>query len=65
MITSFFPFRNHIRHIFNGIGKIILKNQNTESHHVEWDASGISSGIYYYMLEADDFQQVKKMRPIK
>ena len=30
-------------------------------HQIEWDASRISSGIYYYRIEAGEFQDVKKM----
>jgi len=28
---------------------------------VLWDASDFASGIYYYMIKAGDFRQVKKM----
>ena len=35
------------------------------SHQVEWDASGLASGIYYYRIEAGDFQQVRKMMLLK
>ena len=30
-------------------------------HLVEWDASDFASGIYYYKIDAGEFQQVKKM----
>jgi len=32
---------------------------------VEWDASGYSSGIYYYHIKSGEFQDVKKMVLIK
>jgi len=35
------------------------------SHQVNWDASGYASGIYYYRIEAGDFQQVRKMMLLK
>jgi PKD repeat protein len=35
------------------------------SHSVAWDASGYASGIYFYRLEADDFQDTRKLILIK
>ncbi len=31
------------------------------SYHVEWNAEGFSSGVYFYRLQAGDFVDVKKM----
>ncbi len=30
-------------------------------HQVEWDASNFASGMYYYKIDAGEFQQIKKM----
>lgn len=30
-------------------------------HQVEWDASNFASGVYYYKIDAGEFQQIKKM----
>jgi len=32
---------------------------------IQWDASEISSGVYYYRIIADDFVEVKKMTLLK
>jgi outer membrane protein assembly factor BamB len=51
--------------IFNPLGQklAILVNKRLQAghHQVYWDASGFSSGIYYYRIKAGDFQDVKKM----
>ena len=51
--------------VFNTIGQKIetLLNQvmKTGQHEVEFDAQNLSSGIYYYRIEAGEFQDVKKM----
>ena len=35
------------------------------NHHVIWDASNVSSGIYFYRLQTGDFVQTKKMVLLK
>jgi len=32
---------------------------------VRWDASGFSSGVYLYRIQAGDFMQVRKMLLVK
>ncbi|MFQ5869889.1 MAG: T9SS type A sorting domain-containing protein, partial [Candidatus Zixiibacteriota bacterium] len=39
--------------------------QEAGGHTVAWDASGVSSGIYFYKLETSDFAEVKKMNLLK
>jgi hypothetical protein len=31
------------------------------SYEVEWEATGLASGVYFYQLKADDFVETKKM----
>ena len=51
--------------IFNALGEVvaILINEEltTGSYEIEWDASGLPSGIYFYQLRAGDFLETKKM----
>jgi hypothetical protein len=51
--------------IYNLIGQkvatLISENKNAGYHQVEWDATSFASGVYYYRIQAGDFQDVKKM----
>jgi len=51
--------------IYNLVGQkvatLVSEKQHAGNHRVEWDASGFSSGVYYYKIEAGEFQDVKKM----
>jgi len=51
--------------IYNLLGQkvatLVNEQQQAGYHQVEWDASGFSSGVYYYRIEAGEFQDVKKM----
>jgi Fe-S cluster assembly iron-binding protein IscA len=55
--------------IYNLLGQkvatLINELQGAGSHQVEWDASRFSSGVYYYRIEAGEFQDVKKMVLLK
>jgi hypothetical protein len=55
--------------VYNTLGQIIkiLLNQHMRAgfHEVEFNAQNLSSGIYYYRIEAGEFQDVKKMILIK
>jgi hypothetical protein len=55
--------------IFNTLGQEVstLINQNMESglHTINFDASQLNSGIYFYRLEAGSYSEVKKMTLIK
>jgi pimeloyl-ACP methyl ester carboxylesterase len=60
------PITNEVEiSIYNLLGqkvaKLVSKKQNAGYHQVEWDASGFASGIYYYRIQAGEFQNVKKM----
>jgi hypothetical protein len=51
--------------IYNLLGQkiaiLVNERQQAGDHQVEWDASGFATGIYYYRIEAGEFQDVKKM----
>ncbi len=55
--------------IFNIAGQkistLLNKKMPAGSHQVEFNAQNLSSGIYYYRIEAGEFQDVKKMVLIK
>ena len=55
--------------LYNTLGqsaKILLDKDMKAGHHeVEFNAQNLSSGIYYYRIEAGKFQDVKKMILIK
>jgi hypothetical protein len=45
--------------------QLINETQNVGTHHYNFDASALSSGIYFYKLTAGDFISVKKMTLLK
>ena len=51
--------------LYNLLGQkvvtLVNKRQNAGTYQVEWDAREFASGIYYYRIEAGEFQDVKKM----
>jgi len=55
--------------IYNSLGELVslLKDQEMPAgnHGVEFDASYLSSGIYYYRIEAGEYFETKKMILIK
>ncbi len=60
------PTRAHVTlKIFNVLGQEMatLVNGEVEAgrHRVQWEATGLPSGVYIYMLEANDFVETKKM----
>jgi hypothetical protein len=44
---------------------LVNEELNTGSHHVNFNASNYSSGIYFYQIKAEGFIQTKKMILIK
>jgi hypothetical protein len=60
---------NVILKVFNALGQEVatLVDQNMEagSHTINFDASQLKSGIYFYRLEAGTFNEVRKMTLIK
>jgi photosystem II stability/assembly factor-like uncharacterized protein len=64
-ITYQLPVRTHVRlGIFNVLGQEVMALQNGEyaagPHVVRFDASGLSSGVYFYRLDAGTFTQTRK-----
>jgi hypothetical protein len=60
------PISNDVElSIFNVLGQkiatLVSERLQAGYYQVEWDAAGFSSGIYYYMIRAGDFQEIKKM----
>ena len=55
--------------VYNLLGQevatLVSGRQAAGLHQVEWDASGFSSGIYYYKLKSGKYQNVKKMILLK
>ncbi len=66
MINYQLPMTSEVEiSIYNLLGQkvatLVNEQQRAGYHQIEWDASGFSSGIYYYIIEAGEFQDVKKM----
>ncbi|MBL7075453.1 T9SS type A sorting domain-containing protein [candidate division KSB1 bacterium] len=55
--------------IFNILGgevaTLVNEHQPAGYHQISWDASGYSSGIYFYQIQAGEFQKVRKMVLLK
>lgn len=55
--------------VYNLLGEEVASLENSQkragTHSVTFDASGLSSGIYYYRLQTSDFLEVKSMTLIK
>ena len=44
---------------------LVDQNQSAGRHMVTFDASGLASGIYFYMIKSNDFHAMKKMVLVK
>jgi photosystem II stability/assembly factor-like uncharacterized protein len=55
--------------IYDVLGKrvniLVDENKNPGTYEIEWDASGLPSGVYFYKLSAGSFTQTKKMVLLK
>jgi photosystem II stability/assembly factor-like uncharacterized protein len=55
--------------IYNMLGQkvsmLVSEKQEAGLHAVEWDASGMASGVYYYRLQAEGFVQTRKLVLLK
>ncbi len=64
------PLAGHVRlTVYNILGQVIIKlvdeTQKAGNHEINFNADKLSSGIYFYRLEANNFQLTKKMALIK
>ena len=60
------PYRSPVTlTVFNGVGqqvaRIVDGEQEAGFHEVQFDASGLASGVYLYRLQAGDFIQTKRL----
>ena len=55
--------------IYNLLGQkvvtLVSGKQKAGHHHVEWDASGFPSGVYFYRIKAGTYTDIKKMLLVK
>ena len=55
--------------VYNALGQkvrtLVNRREDSGTHSVTFDASGLSSGIYYYKLSAGSYVQVHKMILLK
>ena len=65
-ITYDLPLEEHVRlNVYDVLGKEMLtlvnERQKAGHHFMTFDASGLSSGIYFYRIQAGEFSQTKKL----
>jgi hypothetical protein len=70
LIRFSIPVETNVRlNVYNTLGQEVAEIINSRLkegyHEVEFDAGSLTSGIYFYRLEADKFVDVKKMIIIK
>jgi hypothetical protein len=64
------PITNYVElSIFNTLGQrvttLVSEIQKAGHYQVEWDARRFSTGVYYYVLRAGEFRDIKKMLILK
>lgn len=69
-ITYFIPKQSFVTvKVSDELGKevktLVSEVQNRGSYSAEFNGDGLSSGIYYYTIEAENFKQTKKMILVK
>jgi hypothetical protein len=70
MINYQLPVTSDVElNIYNLLGQkvasLVNEKQNAGYHHIEWNASGFASGLYYCRIEAGNFTQTRKMIYLK
>jgi len=66
MINYQLPIANYVNlTVYNLLGQkvetLVSEVQDAGQHQITWDASGFTSGIYYYRIKSSDFMDIKKM----
>jgi hypothetical protein len=55
--------------VYNSLGQVVMTLVNEDmpagQHQVAFDASALSSGVYYYKLQAGSYNRVKKMMLVR
>ena len=55
--------------VYNTLGEEVFtlldNSYSTGIHSIKWDANDLSSGIYFYRLQAGSFEKTKKLMLIK
>ncbi len=55
--------------VYNSLGEnvstLVSKNLNAGSYHFEWSGKGLSSGVYFYRINAGSFSETRKMILLK
>jgi len=66
------PYKSHVKiSVYNVLGQRVAVPVNEQkdagSHVITWDAAqeGVTSGVYFFKMEAGDFVQTKKMMLLK
>ncbi len=70
MVNYQLPMISHVElAIYNLLGQkvatLVNNQQQAGTYQVEWNATGLASGVYYYRLEAGNFAQTRKMIYLK
>ncbi len=47
------------------VAMLVNERKNAGTYSVQWNASGLSSGIYFYRLDANEKREMKKMMLVK
>jgi len=47
------------------VERLVKQKQEPGFYSVNWDARNVSTGVYFYRIQADNFQQVRKMLLVK
>jgi minor extracellular serine protease Vpr len=69
-VTYSIPTKNHVTiKVYDVLGNEVATLVNAEkpagNHNVEFDANNFSSGLYFYRINAGNFNEVKKMMLLK
>lgn len=69
-VTFFVPYYSHIKlDVFDVLGNKVVELINEElpagNYNVEFNAQNLTSGVYFYRLQAGDFSSIKKLILLK